>query len=162
MSRATVSALLRIRWPYEALQGWRHGLTRNSEAGELLELFLVAAVCSVLGIRAFLAAAGYPQLGGDGLHIAHMLWGGVFMLVAFILLFTFLGGALDRLAAILAGVGFGTFIDELGKFVTSDNDYFYEPTIGLIYVIFVAHFPDSSNGAPHPGRRTRRCPGERP
>ena len=140
MSRATVSALLRIRWPYEALQGWRHGLTRNSEAGELLELFLVAAVCSVLGIRAFLAAAGYPQLGGDGLHIAHMLWGGAFMVVAFILLFTFLGGALDRLAAILAGIGFGTFIDELGKFLTSDNNYFYEPTIGLIYVIFVVIF----------------------
>ena len=134
------SALLRIRGSYEALQGWRHGLTRNSEAGELLELFLVAAVCSVLGIRAFLAAAGYPQLGGDGLHIAHMLWGGAFMLVAFFLLFTFLGRALARLAAILAGIGFGTFIDELGKFITSDNDYFYEPTIGLIYVIFVAIF----------------------
>ena len=140
MSRATVSALLRIRWPYEALQGWRQGLARNSDAGELLELFLVAAVCSVLGIRAFLAAAGYPQLGGDGLHIAHMLWGGAFMLMAFILLFTFLGRALDHLAAVLAGVGFGTFIDELGKFITSDNDYFYEPTIGLIYVIFVAIF----------------------
>ena len=140
MLRTAVSALGRIRYPYEALQGWRHGLTHNSEAGELLELFLVAAICSVLGIRAFLAAAGYPQLGGDGLHIAHMLWGGAFMLMAFILLFTFLGGALDRLAAILAGVGFGTFIDELGKFVTSDNNYFYEPTIGLIYVIFVVIF----------------------
>ena len=140
MSRATVSALLWIRRPHEPLQGWWSGLTRNSEAGELLELFLVAAVCSVLGIRAFLAAAGYPQLGGDGLHIAHMLWGGAFMLMAFILLFTFLGRALDHLAAVLAGVGFGTFIDELGKFITSDNDYFYEPTIGLIYVIFVAIF----------------------
>ena len=134
------SALLRVRESYEALHGWRHGLTRNSEAGELLELFLVAAVCSVLGIRAFLAAAGYPQLGGDGLHIAHMLWGGAFMLVALFLLFTFLGRAVARLAAILAGVGFGTFIDELGKFITSDNDYFYEPTIGLIYIIFVAIF----------------------
>ena len=137
MSRATASALIWVRSPREAFQGWRRGLTRNSEAGELLELFLVAAVCSVLGIRAFLAATGYPQIGGDGLHIAHMLWGGAFMLVAFILLFTFLGRAMDHLAAVLAGIGFGTFIDELGKFITSDNDYFYEPTIGLIYVIFV-------------------------
>ncbi len=137
MSRATASTPLWIRSPREAFDGWRRGLARNAEAGELLELFLVAAVCSVLGIRAFLAASGYPQIGGDGLHIAHMLWGGAFMLVAFVLLFTFLGRAMDHLAAILAGVGFGTFIDELGKFITSDNDYFYEPTIGLIYIIFV-------------------------
>ena len=74
---------------YEAFQGWRRGLVRNSAAGELLELFLVAAVASVLAIRAFLAATGYPQLGGDGLHIAHMLWGGGLMLVALLLLFTF-------------------------------------------------------------------------
>ena len=125
---------------YEAFQGWRRGLVRNSAAGELLELFLVAAVASVLAIRAFLAATGYPQLGGDGLHIAHMLWGGGLMLVALLLLFAFLSRPLARLAAITGGIGFGTFIDELGKFITADNDYFYAPTIGLIYVIFVAIF----------------------
>ena len=125
---------------YEAFQGWRRGLVRNSAAGELLELFLVAAVASVLAIRAFLAATGYPQLGGDGLHIAHMLWGGGLMLVALLLLFTFLSRPLARLAAITGGIGFGTFIDELGKFITADNDYFYAPTIGLIYVIFVVIF----------------------
>ena len=38
MLRAAVSALGRIRYPYQAFQGWRHGLTHNSEAGELLEL----------------------------------------------------------------------------------------------------------------------------
>ena len=71
--------MLRMKDSYAALLGWRRGLIRNSDAGELLELFLVAAVCAVLGIRAFLAAAGYPQIGGSGLHIAHMLWGGGFM-----------------------------------------------------------------------------------
>ena len=130
----------RVVRSYRSVQGWRRGLVRNLEAGELLELFLVAAVAAVLAIRAFLAALGYPSLGGDGLHIAHMLWGGVFMLVAFILLFSFVGRGLGRLAAILAGIGFGTFIDELGKFITSDNDYFYKPTIGLIYIIFIVIF----------------------
>ena len=130
----------RMKDSYAALLGWRRGLIRNSDAGELLELFLVAAVCAVLGIRAFLAAAGYPQIGGSGLHIAHMLWGGGFMMIALILLFSFLSRSLDRVAAVLGGVGFGAFIDELGKFITSDNDYFYAPTIGLIYVIFISIF----------------------
>ena len=56
------------------------------------------------------------------------------------LFFTFLGRALQRVAALLAGAGFGTFIDEVGKFITSDNNYFFEPTIGIIYIIFVAVF----------------------
>ncbi len=118
----------------------RHFFVRNSDAPELIELFLVAGVASVLAIRGFLAATGYPQLGGDGLHIAHMLWGGLFMSAALLLLFAALGRVAQRLAAILGGIGFGTFIDELGKFITSDNNYFYEPTIGLIYIIFIAIF----------------------
>jgi hypothetical protein len=113
---------------------------RNHDAPELIELFLVGGIASVLVIRGFLAATGYPQLGGDGLHIAHMLWGGLFMTVALLLLFAALGRVAQRLAAILGGIGFGTFIDELGKFITSDNNYFYEPTIGLIYITFIAIF----------------------
>ena len=118
----------------------RLGHTRNAYAPELIELFLVAAVASVLAIRAFLAPTGWPQIGGAGLHIAHMLWGGLFMLLAMLLLFTMLGRAAQRFAAILGGVGFGTFIDELGKFITSDNDYHFQPTIGLIYIVFIAIF----------------------
>ena len=61
-----------------------HLFVRNTAAPELIELFLVSGVVSVLVIRVFLAITGYPQLGGDGLHIAHMLWGGLFMAVALI------------------------------------------------------------------------------
>lgn len=118
----------------------RSAFVRSSDAPELMELFLVSGVISVLAIRAFLALTGYPQIGGDGLHIAHMLWGGLFMAGALLLLFSALGRVSRRLSAILGGVGFGTFIDELGKFITSDNDYFYQPTIGLIYIIFIAIF----------------------
>ena len=59
---------------------------RNLQAGQLRETFLVSAVASFLGVRFFLNLTGFPRLGGGGLHIAHMLWGGGLMLTA--LLFT--------------------------------------------------------------------------
>ncbi|MBV9323470.1 MAG: hypothetical protein JO352_06770 [Chloroflexi bacterium] len=101
---------------------------------------LISAVATVLGLRAYLEVTGYPQIGGNGLHIAHMLWGGLLMLVAIVLLQSFVGIRAQGLAALSAGIGFGLFIDELGKFITSDNDYFFQPTIGLLYVIFVVLF----------------------
>jgi hypothetical protein len=113
---------------------------RNVDAGNHFELFLVSAVAAILVIRLYLELTGYPQMGGHGLHIAHMLWGGLLMLAANVLLLGFLGKRVKRTAAVVGGIGFGAFIDELGKFITADNDYFYAPTVGLIYVIFVALF----------------------
>jgi len=113
---------------------------RNVDIGELQDTFLVSAVVMILVIRLQLWATNYPQLGGGKFHIAHLLWGGLFMLIALGILISFLGRSLRTPAAIVGGVGFGFFIDELGKFITSDNDYFYKPTAALIYVIFVALF----------------------
>ncbi len=110
---------------------------RDIQGENLLELFLVTAVASILGIRFFLAMARYPQVGGHGFHIAHVLIGGIFMLISTVILLSFLNKSARDLASILGGFGFGAFIDELGKFVTSDNDYFFQPTIGLIYVTFI-------------------------
>ena len=115
------------------------GPVRTAEP-ELLDAFLVSAVATVLGIRILLEATGYPQLGGNGLHVAHVLWGGLGMLVAIVLLLLFLSSSTRRAAAILGGAGFGAFIDELGKFVTSDNNYFFKPTAALVYVVFVLLF----------------------
>ena len=122
------------------IRGIRRHRIRNSDAASLLETFLVAAVVSFLGIRAFLALTGYPRIGGGGLHVAHMLWGGLLMLVALGMLLLFLDRSVQHTAAIVAGLGFGTFIDEIGKFLTADNNYFFRPAVALVYVVFVALF----------------------
>src|SRR5436305_1593218 len=107
-------------------------LIRNGDGPDLLLQLLVCAVGTVLAIRYYLERTGYPQIGGGGLHIAHMLWGGFFMVVALVLLLGFIGRRPQRLGSIFGGVGFGLFIDELGKFITRDNDYFFRPTVALI------------------------------
>lgn len=95
-------------------------------------------MATILGIRSFLALTGYPKFGGgSGLHIAHVLVGGAFMLLALVILLSFLSKRSRYLAAIAGGFGFGAFIDEMGKFVTIDNDYFFRPTVGLIYITFI-------------------------
>jgi hypothetical protein len=113
---------------------------RNAEAALLLESFFIAAVVSFLAIRAFLAITGYPQLGAAGIHIAHLLWGGLLMLAALLILLSYLDRSVQHVAAVVAGLGFGTFVDEIGKFVTADNDYFFRPAVAVIYVLFVATF----------------------
>ena len=62
------------------------------------------------------------------------------MLIALVIMVTFLGKRAKRWAAIVGGLGFGLFVDEIGKFVTSDNNYFFQPAIALIYILFVLLF----------------------
>ena len=118
----------------------KKGLVRDSDAGDMLELLLVISVATILINRAFLALTGYPQIAFGSFHIAHMLWGGFLMLVSLILVFYYWNPSIRRLAALISGIGFGLFIDELGKFITQDNDYFFKPTIAIIYIIFIAMY----------------------
>jgi hypothetical protein len=106
----------------------------------LVDTFLVVAVLTVLALRVYLAAANYPQLGGNGLHLAHVLWGGLLMAVAIGMLLSLLTPRSQLVAAAVGGAGFGLFIDELGKFLTSDNNYFFKPTASLVYAIFIVFF----------------------
>ncbi len=91
----------------------------------------------MLAIRFFLRMTGYPSIGGARFHIAHMLWGGLLMTAALLAALSYLGNPTRLWAAFLGGIGFGTFIDEIGKFITRDNDYFFQPSISLIYITFI-------------------------
>jgi hypothetical protein len=115
----------------------RAGLVRNVHTVEHLTTFVVAGVATVLVTRLLLRLMGYPEIGGRGLHIAHVLPGGLLMLVSIVLLLAYVGPVVRPAAALVGGIGFGLFIDEVGKFVTADNDYFYRPAAAIMYIAFV-------------------------
>ena len=113
---------------------------RSDDLGRRLDIFLVCAIASVLGNRVFLIATGYPQLGNGTLHISHAIWGALMMAVAIVFALSFLAPNNRTFIAFIGGSGFGWFIDELGKFITRDVNYFFQPTIALIYMTFIAMY----------------------
>ena len=118
--------MVRVRRSYD--------LTRD------LTTLLVCAVSTVLLTRSFLALAGYPQVGGSKFHIAHVLYGGLLLTAACVSLLAFLSPTTKIVASVLGGIGFGLFIDEVGKFITKDVNYFYRPAFAIIYVCFLVLF----------------------
>jgi hypothetical protein len=104
------------------------------------ESFFFAAISTVVLVRAFLIATGYPKVGGHGLHVAHVLWGGLLMGSAIAIAMIYPGSRWRHRAAVVGGIGFGLFIDEVGKFLTSSVNYFYRPAIAIIYVVFIAFY----------------------
>ncbi|PRY16677.1 hypothetical protein [Kineococcus rhizosphaerae] len=129
------------------LKGLFHlDLVRSTKAVQHLTTFVVAGISTILITRLYLALSGYPQIGGDtGLHVAHVLPGGLLMLFAMWLQLSYIGPGPRPVAALFGGIGFGLFLDEVGKFVTSDNDYFFAPSAAIMYVVFAgfvvgAHF----------------------
>ncbi|MFF1919443.1 hypothetical protein ACFVW8_02565 [Streptomyces sp. NPDC058221] len=101
-----------------------------------VHLLLAAGIATVLVTRSYLAATGYPQVGNGTLHIAHALWGGMLMLAGLLTALMFTDTAARTWTALLGGVGFGLFVDEVGKFITQKNDYFFRPAAAIIYLLF--------------------------
>ncbi len=106
---------------------------RRDGAERYLVLTIAAFAVTVAGVRWYLDTAGYPTIGGGDLHVAHVLWGGLALFIAALLLQLYVGRRSLLLSAVLAGVGAGLFIDEVGKFLTTTNDYFFAPAAPIIY-----------------------------
>jgi hypothetical protein len=122
---------------------WRRIISRmrapvQREAAEtFLLLTLLSFAASVSLTRLFLELTGYPQLGDGTLHIAHVLWGGLLLFGAAMIPLILANRWVFSISAILAGLGVGLFIDEVGKFITRTNDYFYPGAAPIIYALFL-------------------------
>ena len=110
---------------------------RRNRIESYLLLTLMALAMSVIVTRVFLELTGYPQLGNSYLHIAHVLWGGLLLYIAALLPLILVNRWALTVSAILNGIGVGLFIDEVGKFITRDNNYFYRPAAPIIYAFFL-------------------------
>src|SRR5918992_734253 len=116
---------------------WIRRPVRREGAERYLLATLVSFAGTVIATRWFLSLTGFPQLGGGDLHIAHALWGGAALFAAALLPILLAGRFVYALSALLAGVGIGLFIDEVGKFITAENDYFYPAAAPIIYATFL-------------------------
>jgi hypothetical protein len=110
---------------------------RRGGVERYLLLTLLSFAGSVGATRLFLELAGYPQLGTSELHIAHVLWGGLLLFVAALLPLIYANRWVYDAGAVLAGVGVGLFIDEVGKFITQSNDYFFPAAAPIVYAFFL-------------------------
>jgi len=117
---------------------WFRG--RSYAAGVHLEAFFVSAALGVIFNRVFLILTGYPQIGNATLHISHAIWGALAMMAALALYLAFLSPSLRGFISVLGGLGFGWFVDELGKFISRDVDYLFQPALSVIYCVFIGLF----------------------
>ncbi len=110
---------------------------KRRRADDYLLITLLSFAASVSLTRLFLSLTGYPQVGGGAFHIAHVLWGGLFLFVASLIPLMIANRWAYVASAILAGIGMGLFIDEVGKFITQSNNYFYPAAAPIVYAFFL-------------------------
>jgi len=116
-------------------RSWK--LIRREGAENYLLVVLLSFAASVSLTRFYLSVTGYPQLGGGELHIAHALWGGLLLFIAALLPLLLSNRRVFSSSAVIAGIGVGLFIDEVGKFITKNNNYFYPAAAPIVYTFFL-------------------------
>lgn len=133
----------------------QRGPVTRSAAGTSVGWMVAAATITILVTRLYLVLTGYPQVGGEIFHIAHAVWGGLLLMIGLFIALAIANAWAAPVAGILGGVGAGLFIDEIGKFITKDNDYFFRLAAPLAYGVLVA-FAAAAYRAGRVTRDTRR------
>jgi hypothetical protein len=115
-------------------------LAIKRNAAESILTVLIWSVTSLLSTRLFLKVMNYPEIGKGVWHISHALTGGLIMLMGMLTILIFKGKNVNKTSAAVFGVGLGWFVDETGKYLTRDYNYFFRPTIMIVYVFFILMF----------------------
>ncbi len=110
---------------------------KRAASQKYLLISLVSFAGSVILTRLYLQLTHYPKLGSGQFHIAHVLWGGLLLFIAALLPLILANRWALTTAAVLSGLGVGLFIDEVGKFITMNNDYFFPGAAPIIYAFFL-------------------------
>jgi len=105
----------------------------SDRSSRLTLIVLVSCALTVALTRMFLVLTGYPQIGNSTFHLAHALWGGLALFLAGMMALTVQNRGAAVIIALLTGVGFGLFVDEVGKFITQENDYFFPLAAPIVY-----------------------------
>ncbi|MCA9377051.1 hypothetical protein H6763_04060 [Candidatus Nomurabacteria bacterium] len=113
---------------------------KRTNASKHFSTFLITFALTVVVTRIYLHLTGYLQIGNEIFHIAHLTWGGLGLLIASLMLMMYRGRVVLIIGSIMSGIGWGLFIDEIGKFITVTNDYFFRPAAAIIYVVFLGCF----------------------
>jgi hypothetical protein len=115
----------------------RQRVVQREAAERYLRITLLSFAATVGLTRLYLSATNYPTIGSGDIHIAHVLWGGLLLYAAALLPLLFANRRILTISALLTGAGMGEFIDEVGKFITTKNDYFYPPAAAIVYALFL-------------------------
>jgi hypothetical protein len=105
----------------------------SDRSSRLMLIVLVSCALTVALTRLFLVLTGYPQIGGSTFHLAHALWGGLALFLASTVALVVQNRGAAVIIAVFSGVGFGLFVDEVGKFITQKNDYFFPLAAPIVY-----------------------------
>lgn len=110
---------------------------KRQGAEQYLLITLLSFAFSVTLTRLFLELTGYPQIRSGEFHIAHVLWGGLFLFIASLLPLIYANRWVYTIDACLAGIGVGLFIDEVGKFISTRMDYHFPLAAPVVYAFFL-------------------------
>jgi|GEM_PF-5884271 len=113
---------------------------RRKNSGFFALTFFTSASISIPVTRFFLFCTGNPSIQKGEIHVSHVIFGGFFMFLALFLVLIFGNKKIYFWCSLIGGIGLGFFVDQLGKFITVNYDYWYEPAAPIIYVLFIMFF----------------------